>query len=311
MPVESYTPTGGGYVALDPYHLRIAAGSDPDTDGPTYGGHTVRATDGVNGKNKPSPSSSYASASEYITSQADVTDCIAVRDNKPPDWVKIRPLIVDALLVLAVIWCVGWAGVFLFGWFGKYGLEPAENYRYYLTNWSWTLQALYYSVKGVGLIFRSRYITAFVYMFMFWPTWIISNAVSIMVVFVIVDNPDMLVELFRKYGAATVLGMDRVYHVIPVAVLTIDVILSLRYLVGWFWLRDRSVWIMILLQVVFTHCVVLFYMGMNDMHAVYGLHHLRWWELCLVFELTLLLVGVLFMYALSQFKKLGGFNFNS
>lgn len=263
---------------------------------------------------QPFPGGIFVPSNYIMTSNRDIIELVSVwtgKDEDLPSWPTPHPMIYDAVRWINLAIDVCWLLVLLAGWISKYFLENPEHFGHFLTNWSWVLQTIYFAFKVASLATGSRHLIWFTYSVLFWPVWINTWAVMWLVILVLADSPGLVTDVFDQYGAGTVLAADRLYHVVTLAIMVIDFFLSVKDHFSFWLLRTKSVWIMIVVQVVFAHAIVLTYLGLNNIRSVYDLHQVYWWTMLLCYEPVVLFNGILFMFVCSQFRRAGGWDFSN
>jgi hypothetical protein len=240
----------------------------------------------------------------------DIVDIIGQRLPPFSSW-KPRPILYDnpryLWMVIMTIWDVLLIGL----WFGKYLLEDPGDYDYYLTNWSWSTQATYFFLKLVALYIGSQKLLFAVNFMIFWPTWMLVWGVFWMVTAVLYDSPELVTSAFSMYGAGLVMVVNTIYHYITVVMMFIDIFLSIKDHWSMLYVERRLVWLFILLNVALAELICIFYLIVNNPTSVYQLHHLKWWGLLIIYQVVILVAGVMFMYASSSLCTAGkgGVNF--
>lgn len=102
---------------------------------------------------------------------------------------------------------------------GKIAGNGVGDYLKHLTNWGWTVNALYYLVDFCGWFDRSGNTRHFLIGHFFWTLNAITWIIFWLVFFVLGDNPELLIKISTMGGGEYDLGAvfigDRVFHVIP------------------------------------------------------------------------------------------------
>lgn len=89
-------------------------------------------------------------------------------------------------------------------------------YDMFFTNWSWTIQALFYTVDLLCFLDRSRYTHYLLLLVWWWPTLITVVAVFLLVQLVILDNPILFTAAAKQYGDGDMILGHELVHIIPV-----------------------------------------------------------------------------------------------
>lgn len=230
---------------------------------------------------------------------------------QPEIWPRPRRIIMGPLIWIDFVVVLCWTAVLWYGFAGKLMAENPEHFGHFLTNWSWMTQLVYFTLKLLSIIFRSGRLLWFTNYVVFWPTWINCWAVAWLVMLVLEDSPGLVTDMFKDVSPGLVLLGDRIYHVVTVLIIVVDFFLTLKAHFGMWFLRTKSIWLLILLEIVVAHMIVLTYLALNDIRSVYDLHDVYWWTMFLCYEAVVIVNGILFMYGVSQFKKLDGLDFST
>jgi len=240
----------------------------------------------------------------------DIIEVVAA-ESEPDDWPICRPMIFDLVRWLSLVVSVAWGLVLWAGWIMKYFLEDPGHFGHYLTNWSWVLQTLTFTLISIALIFRWDRLLWLVYYAVWWPVWVSSWAVLWLVILVLADSPGLVTDVFEQFGAGTVLAVDRLYHVVTTVMMTVYMFLSLKDHFSFWHLKTKSVWVLILAQFILCHLIVLTYLALNNIRSVYQLNHVYWWTMFLCYEPVVLVFGILIMFVCSEFRRIGGMDFSA
>ena len=160
--------------------------------------------------------SSGISLSTITTTNRQTNDMIA-RDywlatpNMTYGWIPIGVLAAAMFWTVILIKTIGWG---------------VQDYIMYFTNWSWTLQGLFYVADLICYIDRSRKMHFFLLSFMFWPVYLTVSAVFWIVLFVTVINDKLFRQAVNEYGVGDMILGNTLVHVVPY--LFIIVFLSIR-----------------------------------------------------------------------------------
>lgn len=150
------------------------------------------------------------------------------------------------LLERLVLWVVLvlWTGfLWVFG-IVKIALEGFQGYVEHLTNWCWTVQAVFWAAALVAHAvdvarrnagyWQDRAARFWVYTFLFYAAWTVAWCVFWLAFVMVYDSPSEITKLTKQYGGAYSLGfvlfMDRVLHVLPAVLNLIFVVLERRAL---------------------------------------------------------------------------------
>lgn len=240
----------------------------------------------------------------------DIVDILGGRLQPFKYW-EALPILYDNPRYLWMIIYTVWDIILIALWFGKYILEDPGDYDYYLTNWSWSTQAVYFFLKLVALYTGSKYILFVVNFMIFWPVWMVVWGVFWMVTAVLYDSPELVTSAFAMYGAGLVMLVNTIYHYITVVMMFIDIFLSIKDHWSMLYVERRMVWMFIFLNVILAEAICVAYLIVNNPTSVYQLHHIKWWGLLLIYQAVVLVAGVMFMYVCSSLCTAGkgGVNF--
>lgn len=182
---------------------------------------------------------------------------------------------------------------------GKISGNGFGDYLKHLTNWSWTIQALYFLLDSISVLIDKRgHLLYFIVTYLFWTVNAIVWIVFWLVFFVLGDNPDLLLKMSiiegGKYGLGEVFVGDRVFHVIP-ALFFLAYFILRRHVIGYtivslmnpksysFAIRTTSLSIVTILGPVI---VIFSYKVITDVYNVYGVT---------TPQITLVVIGLLIL----------------
>ena len=211
-------------------------------------------------------------------------------------------------------WDVGWA-IFWFlilvwtvilwaGWLGKYAGQRERPYSAYLTNWSFTLQALFFAAWLIGRVDWSGHVQYWVYGLFFWPTFTTSWAVFLLVMYVLQDSPGLLLEMFQDYDAGFVFLANTIYHYLPIIVMLCLFFMIKEDLQDYVRLKPGFFLLFTATQILLAHFPVLIYAIAYDPVQMYRLNTLHWWHILLLYELFAIILWLcLWILLISPFVK--------
>jgi len=158
------------------------------------------------------------------------------------------------------------------------------EYLKHLTNWSWTLHAIYFLFDSLSYFDSTDSIIYFLTSHVLWTVNGITWLVFWLVFFVLGDNPDLLLKMSTleggEYDLGAILIGDRVFHVVPSIIILAYFFLK-RIEIGMavadimnpmkhsFLVRMIS---NALILIVFPLIIILSYNIILDMDDVYGVH---------------------------------------
>ncbi len=249
----------------------------------------------------------------YMSNDECDEDTIAIIDrHKVYSFVPYGKLSWNPFRIVSLVIIALW-GAFMVGlWMTKEIAEGSDDtFWRYLTNWSWALQAGFWTAKLLGyvesLIFyrrkeRPNYIIYHVYYWLFWPTLMINTGVTWVVLLVLYDSPGLLVNYFEDYGAGFVFLMNFVFHVATYILMVSELVLTYEDLM---YMLNRSV--KSLVRYFFTmfaiaNVFLVMYISLHNIHDVYGLDDFSYWFIILTFEFVLFVPNSILMGVLSPLK---------
>ena len=96
-----------------------------------------------------------------------------------------------------------------------------DDYIQYFTNWSWTLQLIYYTLDLLFYADGTRCAHYYLLMILWWPLFLTVTAVFILVMVVIGVDAKLFETAVKQYSVSAMLLGDRVVHVIPFVIVII------------------------------------------------------------------------------------------
>jgi len=144
-------------------------------------------------------------------------------------------------LFQVLVWCTVTLSFFILK------VEMAEvdshddrNYFTYLTNWGWSYESLYAAMKLLALAMSGLreirayhgwvpgpdYMMRFVYEGMFLTRLSLNAGITFGVLMVLWDSPGLVTNYILVYGGSTVLTVNTLVHVIPLAQAIVDIFLN-------------------------------------------------------------------------------------
>lgn len=211
------------------------------------------------------------------------------------------------LLSLILIFC--WGSFMVYIWMWKEISEgDNDTYWMYLTNWSWTLQAIFWTAKFLGYLeslitYRHKevpnYIIYHVYYWLFWPTLMVNTAVTWVVLLVLYDSPGLLTNYFASMGPGIVLVGNFVFHVATYILMVSELILTYE---DHMYMLRRSLSSLIrffFVQLTFANVYVIMYLALHNIHDVYGLEDFSYWFILSMFEFVMFVPNVILMLRFS------------
>lgn len=208
---------------------------------------------------------------------------------------------------------IGCWGLFMVAlWMTKEIAEGSDNtFWTYLTNWSWVLQAIFWTAKFLGYVeslitYRYKdvpnYIIYHVYYWLFWPTLMVNTGVTWVVLLVLYDSPGLLVNYFDEFGPGFVFLMNFIFHVATYILMVSELVLTYEDLM---YMLNRS--LVSLIRYFFTmfaiaNTFLLMYLALHNIHDVYGLDDFSYWFVILMFEFVIFVPNSIVMGVLSPLK---------
>jgi hypothetical protein len=123
-----------------------------------------------------------------------------------------------------------WAAVLWTGVIYKLATGSVLDYVQHLTNWAWTVSAVFYGLEAASLLTVFTRLSAFNVASLFWLNWGVHWIVFTLMFFVLYNNSNLLSEIAK--ASALSLGVvydgDRAFHVVPSVVNLIYLVCSLR-----------------------------------------------------------------------------------
>lgn len=115
-----------------------------------------------------------------------------------------------------------------------------RNYFTYLTNWGWTFESFYASMKLLALLesgIREKramngwapgndFLMRVVYEVLFLPRLALNAGITFGVLVVLWDSPGLVVNYIQLYGGNVVLSVNTLVHVFPLGMAIVDVLLN-------------------------------------------------------------------------------------
>lgn len=186
----------------------------------------------------------------------------------------------------------------------------AMGYFTYFTNWSWTVQAVFYLAWVIAYIDRSglgHYALAWVY----WPVNGLAWLVFWLVVVMLADNPEILIAASNLGGGTMSLGAvmtgNTAVHVIP-AVMSMIFYIMYLFVLRWSlrWMRAPHVHPLLviyytILAIFFPLLFAGFWLIGHDPRQVYGLSEAGVWYCLWVAPLAVLLFNGLWFLLTTPF----------
>lgn len=185
---------------------------------------------------------------------------------------------------LALLWTLAqfaWGTLLFFSAVGKVWREDFFDYATHYTNWSWTLQFIFYMATAFGPLAIATYNVA-VFRFTNWvivvllmPLYGIVWTVALLVSLWLALGTDEINELVSKFGTPLVMLGNDVYHIVPVIAIVIYILLNapdVYYALNGALHRTRfTVSVIIGLYFVYVGPLItlLFYISIFDPMAVY------------------------------------------
>jgi hypothetical protein len=129
-----------------------------------------------------------------------------------------------------VLWIIG---------IGKIVHNGFHNYFKELTNWTWSINAIFYLVAGISkfsLFYKvpteHNIVSLYANGALFWIANGMSWIVFILIFVLLGDNPAILMDEAEKYGLGFVLDMNALFHWVPTLINVLYLFLEQRIL-GW------------------------------------------------------------------------------
>lgn len=183
----------------------------------------------------------------------------------PPKWTfgRFLEVIVDTIAVIV--------GILV--WVGKCTIDGTLVFSPYLTNWTWCVLTIYFTLRLLCYLDSSGTMLYFLDYFFVWPIQITVWAVMFLVVIILWYAPELMTGMFLYYDAGKVIAGERLFHVFTFVVYEFHLILSLKEHQIMLH-RTLASWIRFFIWVVIAaHCYIFVYYLNNDFQYVYNLHH--------------------------------------
>jgi len=181
-------------------------------------------------------------------------------------------------IVLFFVWAIV---VWLFG-IGKLVSDGTTGYLIHFTNWSWTLQALFFTFDLIFLLNKNGSLTFYLVSIFFWLVNGVTWSVFWLIFIVLGNNPDLLIDVSDRgtgtHSLGFILDMDRVFHVLPAVMILFYIFLrrdKIAFTVFFFMNPSQSTFITAfvygLVNMLAPIALALAYFSTNDVEEVYGL----------------------------------------
>lgn len=125
---------------------------------------------------------------------------------------------------------VAWAGVLVTSLVWRLAVDEFEDYASHLTNWAWTVAALFYTIDALSHFEPTGRLALINILVFFWMTFGLSWVVFWLMFLVLKENPDILLEASDRAGGdlplGTVFDGDRLLHVLPALINVLYVIVA-------------------------------------------------------------------------------------
>lgn len=196
---------------------------------------------------------------------------------------------------------------------GKLVKSGAHDFIIHFTNWNWAMNAIFFTVRLVGRLPHiishkespRNMISLYANGCLFWITNGMAWLVFWLVLFMLGDNPWMLIEMATDLDLGIILDMERVFHVFPTLFLLIywalhgdEIAWPLRVLVyrKSFDTFPSSAWAYFIFNVLFGGLLVMaIYFACFDMQSVYGIVTSISLIACVSVAIAFVLNGIMFV----------------
>ena len=196
--------------------------------------------------------------------------------------------------------------VFILGEFGKAYISGVEDFFTYFTNWSWSVQVLFYSLVLVGFIIND--VWNFIVFMLFLPVLGITFYVYIILQVIVTTRPRLLEDLEEIDPAIVELG-NELYHPLPVIIILLFLLAfheGITMVYAEFMTRNGRIIraINALWQIFFPSLLCLIYSIFHNPIDVYGVRHLSYVNMLLIGIFVNLVVSGIAFHSLFPYTPL-------
>ena len=212
-------------------------------------------------------------------------------------WLSVSRSVYYMLLLTLVYVIMLWAVLLL-----KISVNSLRDFDMFFTNWSWTLQSIFYSVDAMCFLDESRYCHYLLLLVAWWPIMITVVAVFILVNVVIFTDDTLFVVAVKQYGVADMILGHTLVHIIPlIVVIMYGYVRSKQITESIAMLKDSKgsygsrLLMYIMINYIYPILIVVAYLLINDYTRVY---HVRT-NAALAVPLVIVLYMVIYVIGLA------------
>lgn len=113
-----------------------------------------------------------------------------------------------------------WLGVLLYVAIDKIITSGLEDYFNYFTNWSWSIQIIFYYLLGVAVLLEGA-LFKFCCEYLLLPVTGITLLIYVVVMVLVLINPNFILEHIGEYSAGMVFFGNALFHYVPPFILVL------------------------------------------------------------------------------------------